>query len=668
MKAFIKTAKLTAIIAAAAASAFAAQPKSGSGSEGRDSFIATSYMPAATTGYHLAPLSSMFSMCNSAIQWNNRTFMVGDRNVRVNLNWIRDYVLTLKSMRYVEPEIKSFPDILLENQTPEGFFFEIIAPVTDGHSGAFVRDDCRKVLPDTDFGLCRLEIEADVEYLMVEGLYLIWQATGDDAYLRKNLPRVEKGIEYIMTNPKRWDKSLGLAKRPYTIDTWDFLNRASSQTDRSIHPDDPMGIMHGDNTGLYQAQTLLSKMFAQIGDNSRSEYWLKESEALKERINKTLWNGEFYKHYVMIDKVDYGVDMEKQLSLSNAYDINRGTATPEMARSVIESYRAMRKKYGGEFDDFRTLEPAFPEFKGLKAGTYTNGAIGFFIAGELAVSAFENGMEDYGVDILYRVGKKVSKDGKMSFLYDYTGEDRAGGPRCWIGSEMMFALTRGLAGVVDNGALFKDVTISPRFVAADEKRAHVFLKYRASDAHIEYKFSFDKSAEKIGFELVSKHDKAKLRMLLPAGTEAANLEINGKPAESKIEDVFGSKYLVCESFPSGGKGVISYEKSVDILATASINSDCVWIYILNNSKKPEKCVVSFSGDGWKSKMPREFEISPSESRRIEILPIVRDANLDGAPAKVTIARGGKTFKFPISKIVKAPLPFMNSTLNFENVR
>jgi len=525
----------------------------------KGSFIATGNVRIATTACHDYPLSLLFSMCHAAIESNNRVFIYGDRLIRVNLNWVRDHVLSMKGFRYFEPDMTSFLDLMLENQTPQGFFFEIIAPLTDGHSGAYGPDYCCKRMPEKGFGLARLELEADIEYLMVEGVHMIWQATGNDDYLRVNLPRLEKGLRYLTSDPKRWDKTYQLVKRPRTIDTWDFLNRASSSTDRSIHPDDPMGIMHGDNTGLYQAERLMAKMYRQVGKDQDAARWEQESVALKERINRHLWNGRFYKHFLRLDNTDYGVDEAWQLSLSNASDINRGTADFDMARSIINEYRSMRSKFGGELDDFRNLEPPYPVFMGRKAGEYVNGAIAPFVAGQLALGAFEFGEEKYGADILYRIGRKISRDGKVAFLYNYKGEDVGGGPRCWCGAELMNAMVVGLAGVRDNGALFKNVTISPRWVAADEPTAHVRLEYAASGAVIEYHFAHDKKKRRLAFTLLSKHERAKLRMLLPKDARNAIVSVNGAAASFHEEMIGNSRYLTIDALPENAPVEINYE-------------------------------------------------------------------------------------------------------------
>lgn len=522
------------------------------------SFISTGNIKDATTGCHDYPFSLLFSMCRAAIESNNRVFMYGDRLIRVNLNWVRDHVLTMKGFKYFEKDITSFLDLMLENQTPTGFFYEIIAPLTDHHSGDKGPDYLCKRTPENGFGLARLELEADIEYLMVEGVYMIWQATGDDNYLRTNLPRIEKGLRYITSDPKRWDTEHQLVKRPRTLDTWDFIDRASSGEDRSIHPDDPMGIMHGDNTGLYQAELLIAKMYRQINEEKNAERWEKKAVGLKERINKYLWNGRFYKHFLRLDDADYGVDETWQLSLSNAYDINRGTVDFDMARSIINEYRMLRKKYGGELDDFRDLDPAYPKFYIYKAGEYVNGANAPFIAGQLALGAFEFGEEKYGVDILYRMGRKISRDGKIAFLYNYKGEDVGGGPRCWCGAELMNAFVVGLAGVKDNGALFKDVTLSPRWVAAKEPKAHVRLEYAVSGAVIEYHFEHDIKDKKISFVLLSKHKHVKLRMYLPEKSEGVKARINGNIALTKEEIVSESRYLVFDSLKFNDSVEINY--------------------------------------------------------------------------------------------------------------
>ena len=151
----------------------------------------------------------------------------------------------------------------------------------------------------------------------------------------------------------------------------------------------------------------------------------------------------------------------------------------------------------------------------MKPGVYVNGAIAPFVAGQLALGAFESGMEAYGVDILDRMGCKILQDGKLSFLYNWSGVDVGGGPRCWCGAELLHAFCQGLAGVRDNGKLFEDVTISPRFVAANEPEAVVRLEYPSSGAFAEYEFRADYENRRLEVVLKSSHKRVQLRMYLP---------------------------------------------------------------------------------------------------------------------------------------------------------
>ena len=110
----------------------------------------------------------------------------------------------------------------------------------------------------------RMPMEADLEYLMVEGVYTNWQTTGDLEYMKTWMPVLIKGMKYLMTDPLALVGQNLLVKRPYTIDTWDFTSQPDSLkgVDRLLgHIDNtektPKGIMHGDNSGMFMACKML---------------------------------------------------------------------------------------------------------------------------------------------------------------------------------------------------------------------------------------------------------------------------------------------------------------------------------------------------------------------------------------------------------------------------
>ena len=152
--------------------------------------------------------------------------------------------------------MKSFLQVILDSQREDGCYFELIKQYDDYHC-KFVNEDCRIIYEEDNETLIRLEIKADIEYLVVEGATKYYRATGDWNWQQEQLSKLEKGILYIISDKKRWNKELGLAIRPYTIDTWDFTSDPASASDRRINDNEPMCAMHGDNSGLYQAMMQL---------------------------------------------------------------------------------------------------------------------------------------------------------------------------------------------------------------------------------------------------------------------------------------------------------------------------------------------------------------------------------------------------------------------------
>ena len=51
----------------------------------------------------------------------------------------------------------------------------------------------------------RDRLEADIEYLVVEGAMQYYRVTGDDDWLRRVLPKLETGINYMTSAKKRFD-------------------------------------------------------------------------------------------------------------------------------------------------------------------------------------------------------------------------------------------------------------------------------------------------------------------------------------------------------------------------------------------------------------------------------------------------------------------------------
>jgi hypothetical protein len=254
---------------------------------------------SAGTGEYGVMLSSLEQiMIKYQEPWKD-TFGGKRRNVFVP--WIRDHVHVMKAMKYIDPEMTSFIDWFLENQTSEGIYFDYYFPLNYGGTGnrkKIFHQRYWKEFPEDSIEMHRLPVEADLEYLLVEGVYAVWQSSGDTDYVKKWLPTLVKGMNYSMTDPLRWSKKHQLVKRGYTLDTWDFMQlpydrdeytRRGGNVQKGIFDIDentPMGVMHGDNSGMYAAARQLSKMFEAAGNKQEARKWLATAAHFRKRTNE----------------------------------------------------------------------------------------------------------------------------------------------------------------------------------------------------------------------------------------------------------------------------------------------------------------------------------------------------------------------------------------------
>lgn len=400
------------------------------------------------------------------------------------ITWVRDHIHTMKAYKYWEKDLGSYIAFFMGRANPRGMYFDYSMSYKNENVGQLFFTNCFDnqfyfVDVENQNFFFRMPMEADLEYIMVEGVYTNWQATGDTAYLKHWLPVLVKGMKYEMTNPLRWSAKSLLVKRPYTIDTWDFTSQHDSlkSVDRLLgHIDNtektPKGIMHGDNSGMYQACRQLADMFAAIGQPVEAKTWDLQAELFLQRLNSVCWNGKYYSHFIPEDPYPAHIKSDPLIAigLSNTYSMNRGTTTPEMAASIIETYREIGEKTKDE-----SLAPWFgiypfiyPHFGNYAVGEYMNGAILPLVGGELCKAAFKYGYEKFAIEQLDILEKIVQLNGGRipgCVNADGTAQKEAI-PAEWGQAAFVSALVEGLAGVVDKSIEFKEVEISPRWYFA----------------------------------------------------------------------------------------------------------------------------------------------------------------------------------------------------------
>ena len=479
---------------------------------------------------------------------NLRTNILADRSLvfvdgkilMTDKNWIRDHVHVMKAMRHFEYDICSFLDFIIETQRKDGQFYELIKQLDDGH-WQFVDESCRVMYPDDNLALVRLELEADVEYLVVEGAFYYYKATGDDEWLRRVLPKLELGIDYMTSDSKRWDSEYGLVKRPFTIDTWDFTSAPDAQTNRKINPYEPMSIMHGDNSGVYQAMLQLAWFRRRLGDEERAAIWERRAATLRENMIKHLFGGKFFIHQLHLGHDGIDSLESERLSLSNTYDINRGVTSLAQSRLIIEEYMKRREKTK-LFAEWFTIDPPYEKFLIYGSGSYVNGAVSPFTAGELAKAAFNNGYEDYGWDIIRRFIDLVKRDGTTYFLYHTDSAPQPElGPSAWGAAALLSAIDEGLAGIVDLGVRYDEISLSPRFPVTHYTELRYLTGYEVSGVLVDLRYIL--TDEGMRYDLYSPAKVIHAHILIPKGRSASTLIVNGSESDFTLVRVGDSLYL-----------------------------------------------------------------------------------------------------------------------------
>ncbi len=459
--------------------------------------------------------------------------------------WLRDHSDMMRGAKYWEHDLQSVINHFAETQTARGWIFDYFTMTPE-------KVPCEK---ENWAKYVRVPVEADVEYRFVKAIHLAWQATGDDEWLKRMLPHMEAALAYVLTDEWRWDKKHKLVKRGYSIDTWDFDYTAgrSEWLNFQINEHTFWGIMHGDNSGYYEAFMQMSIFYAHLKNRKRATYWQKFAEAFRKRANKVCYNGKFYTHQVPLVPITIeGVDTVEQLSLSNAMNINRGMATHEMAVNILREYQ-QREESNKSFASWYSIDPPFPAGifgdEKIVKGMYCNGGIMPLVGGEIARAAFEHGMEEYGVQQLLKYEALTVNNesflwyfpnGQHATLETSTSPD-ASPTDGWGSSSMLYALIEGLAGIVDKHKLYQRVSLSPRWIAAGRDEVHVGVSYGASHTGFEYTFMHDAGKKLIQCE-VKGHAFVNLHLLLPKGTEASSVRVNGRKVKHKNVRVEESPY------------------------------------------------------------------------------------------------------------------------------
>ena len=507
------------------------------------------YLAAETTLRCGDPaLDAVYPMSRDSMLLNRRRYRLAEGqvvgyttadSVQTLAYWLRDMFYNLPGYRLWEQDLGS------------------------GFAALFARQHEDGSLPDgvrADGSTWRMITESDVEYLAALALHQTWLATGDDGWLKANLPAVQRAMDHLRQSPLRWDEKRKLVRRAHTCDTWDF----SIYDGDKYTAETPKVASLCDQTGYYAALVAMADVYRQVGEGDLALRTAEEASIFRNAANGRLWDGVKFQHHLHLDPFEHGdFDEANQLAMSNTWAICRAFAEPEQAQRIVETYRLRWIQTGDRFP-WWSLQPGYPheDYPFLDhqpyqhTGGYCNGGLMPWVGGALCWGACLAGEEPFAFQLMRDYAAFLQEtDGQIFTWYWPNGEPgfrtaNTTGHDGWAMGHWLGALFEGLAGITITGPAMKTVGISPRW-AADEQFDDVscVMHLPASECYTAYRWTRTKH----GLELLvtGVADRMNLRLLLPEGLEPSEVRVDHQPVEVKLAALGLSRYLVLDL--EGGK-------------------------------------------------------------------------------------------------------------------
>jgi len=448
---------------------------------------------------------------------------------QINGVWLRDWIYQLPAYCYWEREMSCGLDRFLEAQNPDGS----------------IPDGIRR-----DGSTWRMAVESDVEYILVLGVYGTWKVTGDDAWMARALPKLEKALAYIQGDERRWDEEHHLVKRGHTCDTWDFeIHETSEFVGKRFV------VATCDQSGYCAAYRAMAEMYRRLGKEEEAAVFDERAKGYRQRANELLWDGSKFLHHVHLTPIDHGgFDETKQLAMGNTWAITRGLADHAQAVAIIKEYQRRHMQTGDAYP-WWSLQPGYPDELGYfsgpycQQGGYANGGLMPWVGGELCRGAFVHGLEQYGLELyhqyiahLERTGDRVHvwywPDGQAGFRttneVPYTG---------WGMAQWLQALIEGLAGLRDESGQMQKTVVAPRWAVTSENEIRAAVRYAASDAYLAYRLRFDRAGKTVQLQYAGSGQAAQFHILLPEGWHPESVSANGEPVGFQCATIEDSEYV-----------------------------------------------------------------------------------------------------------------------------
>ncbi len=460
----------------------------------------------------------------------------------------------IDGLRYWLADLKSMFEAIYDNQWPDGRLPDHV--YGDNYPCARTPRKLRT---------CMADLETGVASTLCKG----WQAHGDDAWLREMLPKVEAGLEYVLTDPLMYDETHGLIKRPHSLDEWDI---GFTEAGEHTYADETgkYVVMQGDTSQLVLACALLAEACESLGDRERAEHYRRRHRHYRAVGNEIFWDGRKYRHHVHLDPFDHrDFDEDEQLTMSNAAALNREFADHDQAVAIIGEY-LRRWESTGDAYPWWSLQPGYPDHLGYfriggawskGQGEYANGGLFPWVGGELCRGALRHGHEELACRLLRDLLAVMRRDhGALFTWYHLDGTAAIGAPHHqtnydpWGLSPWATAVIEELAGIKSEGKLLRQVCCAPRWPAAGVREAAATAHFPSSDAYFAYRYRRTEDALHLHF--TGTGDRVCFRILLAEGLNSGQVTVDGAAASFAVETVEQSRYVTLTADIRGARELV----------------------------------------------------------------------------------------------------------------
>ncbi|GAC1587903.1 MAG: hypothetical protein NVS3B25_04200 [Hymenobacter sp.] len=266
----------------------------------------------------------------------------------------------------------------------------------------------------------------------------IYQATGDDAWLRRVYPIIKQSIADDEQNAH--DPATGLMRGESS-----FLDWREQTYPRWMQPVD---IYQSENLGTnavhYQARVVMAQMAARLGDSAAAARYQQQADALKAALNQHLWQADkgYYGQYL------YGrtafTRSPKAEALGEALSVLFGVADGERAQEVVS--KTPTTPFG--------ISCLYPQIPGIPP--YHNDAVWPFVQSFWALAAARAGNEQSVVESMAAIYRPAAlfltnKENFVAGNGDYAGTQINSSNMLWSLSGSLSLVYKVLFGMQYQG-------------------------------------------------------------------------------------------------------------------------------------------------------------------------------------------------------------------------